>query len=218
MQIPERHTLMVKLSNRLRPEELLNLVFTGKIEEIEEMDQNLFPIIARVDFVDRTLGDELLNIVSDWVKSLRQSPVKKSKLMLLLKKNKGVICTLLSWITNIVVMFASVIVTGQCIFRLNFNYVLDISKEQIVTIIYMVFGCSAVWIFGKRLIGALTDFLYDRLREYGENALFNITKGDHNKQDQMKYNERSQKWAVLGNLFVTIVINIVCGIAVNILS
>ena len=216
MQIPQRHTLMVKLSNGLRPEEMINLMFTGKIEDLEEFDQNLFPIVARVDFVDRVLGDELLNIVGEWIRTLRESPVKKSKCMFFLKKNKGKICTLLSWITNIVIMFSSVFLAGKFIGNLEFDIVMDITKEQLISIVYVLFICSAAWIFGKKVVGTLTDFLYEKLREYGENALFNITKGDHSKQERMKAREGVSRLAIVGNLIVTIIINICCGIAVNI--
>lgn len=216
MQVPQRHTLMVKLSNGLKPEEMINLLFTGKIEEIEELDQNLFPIVARVDFVERILADELLNIVGEWIKTLRDSPVKKSSVMLFLKRHKGKICSLLNWVTNIVVMFTSVCITGHFINSLKFDAIIELTKEQIVAIVYIVFGCAAVWIFGKKIIGGITDYLFEKLREYGENALFDITKGDHNKQARMKARESVSRLAVLGNLVVTIVINILCGIAVNV--
>ncbi|MEZ3506842.1 MAG: hypothetical protein K1W10_07870, partial [Lachnospiraceae bacterium] len=56
-----------KISNGLRPEEMLNLIFSGKIEDFEEIETNTFPVAARVDFIEPILGDELLNIVSEWI-------------------------------------------------------------------------------------------------------------------------------------------------------
>lgn len=218
LKVPERHTLMVKLSNGLRPEEMINLVFTGKIEEIEEMDNNLFPVVARVDFIDRVLGDELLNIVENWVKSLQDSPVQKSKTMLFLKKNKGKVCSLINWITNIVIMISSVWIAGKYILSLGFDNLLEVSSIQFVHIIYAMFLCVAVWIFSKKIIGDLTDFLFNRLRMYGENALFNITKGDRNKQDRLRRKEKASRVVIFANLAFTIVINIMCGIIVNLIS
>lgn len=218
LQIPERHTLMVKLSNGLRPEEMINLVFTGKIEEIEEMDNNLFPIVARVDFIDRVLGDELLNIVGEWVKSLQDSPIQKSKTMLFLKKNKGKVSSLINWITNIIIMISSVCITGKYVLSLGFNTLLEISSIQFVHIIYAIFLCVAVWIFSKTAVGGLTDFLFNRLRAYGETALFNITKGDKNKQDRLKKKEKASRLAIIANIVFTIAINILCGIIVNVIS
>lgn len=218
LKIPERHTLMVKLSNGLRPEEMINLVFTGKIEEIEEMDNNLFPVVARVDFVDRVLGDELLHIVEEWVKSLRESPVQKSKTMLFLKKNKAKLSSLINWVTNIIIMISSVMITGRYVFSLGFNNLVEVSRIQFVHIIYAIFMCVAVWIFSKKFVGNLTDFLFNKLRTYGENALFNITKGDRNKQDRLRRKEKANRVVIIMNIIFTMAINILCGIIVNVIS
>lgn len=40
---PQNHNLVVKLTNGLRPEEMLNLIFSGKIEDFEEVELNTFP-------------------------------------------------------------------------------------------------------------------------------------------------------------------------------
>lgn len=214
----EKHTLMVKLSNGLRPEEMLNLVFTGKIEEIEEMDNNLFPIVARVDFVDRTLADELLYLVGEWVKTLKESNTQKSKFILFLKRNKGKVTSVINWVTNLIIMCTSVLMVGRYIMRNPFEKLGDISSLQLVHIMYAIFLCVAAWIFGKKLVGSLTDVLFEKLRLYGDNALFNITKGDKNKQDKLVVQEKQNKMAIFSNLLLSIFINILCGLIVNFLS
>lgn len=215
---PQRHTLMVKLSNGLRPEEIINLIFTGKIEEIEEMDNNLFPIVARVDFVDRVLGDELLNIVGEWVKTLKEPVIQKSRFMLCLKKNKGKISSIVNLITNMSIMLSSVYILGGYISHLGFSKIMDITNQQFVHIVYATFTCCAVWVFGRKIVGTLTDFLFEKLRVYGENALFDITKGDQNKQNKIKRQEETNKIVILGNLILTIIINVGCGLIANFLS
>lgn len=69
-QWPQRHTLTVRLADELRPEEMLNLVVSGKLEEVDKLDQEICPIVARVDFINSMLGDELINIVGSWQKGL----------------------------------------------------------------------------------------------------------------------------------------------------
>lgn len=209
---------MVKLSNGLRPEEIINLIFTGKIEEIEEMDNNLFPIVARVDFVNRVLGEELLNIVGEWVKTLKESVIQKSQFMLCLKKNKGKISSVVNLITNISIMLSSVYILGSYISHLEFDKIMDITNQQFIHIVYAMFACCAVWVFGRKMVGVLTDFLFEKLRVYGENALFDITKGDQNKQDKIRHQEEANKIVILGNLILTIIINVGCGLIANFLS
>lgn len=215
LTVPQRHTLMVKLSNRLKPEEMLNLVLTGKIEEIEELDNNFFPVLARVDFVDRVLGDELLNIVEDWVKGLKESTVQRSKTMLFLKRYKGFITTFTNYFTNIVFMICSVILTGRYILSLNFQSLSSVTSEQFVHIMYSIFICIFAEMGWRKFFGAFSDHLFERLKMYGESAVFNITNGDKNKQQKIISREKHNKTAIIGNLLLTIVINIVCGLIVN---
>lgn len=215
---PSRHTLMVKLSNGLRPEEIINLMFTSQIEDLEEMDNNLFPIVARVDFVNKTLGDELINIVTQWVKGLKESSVQKSAIVLFLKKHKGIISSIANWITNIVIMCSSILIMGNYITGMHFKSVSEITNIQLTHIIYSVFVCVGVWIFGRRFVKSLTDKIFDSLRDYGETALFNITKGDKNKQDKIRKNEKKSKLSIVINLLITIIINILCGFFVNYIS
>lgn len=103
-EIPQKHTLTVKMTNSMRPEEMINIIFTGNLETMEEFDTNFFPIVSRVDFIDRVLGEELLNIVSNWVNGLRESLIKKSKWIIILKKNKAKLVSFLNILTNIIIM------------------------------------------------------------------------------------------------------------------
>ena len=60
-ELPEKHTLVVKLTSGINPGELLNLIFTGKIEDVDEFEINAATIVARVDFINQVLGDELIS-------------------------------------------------------------------------------------------------------------------------------------------------------------
>lgn len=60
---------------------MLNLIFSGKVEDFEEIETNVFPVAARVDFIEPILGDELLNIVSEWIRGLRENRDKKIHLL-----------------------------------------------------------------------------------------------------------------------------------------
>lgn len=214
-QVPQKHTLTVKMSNSMRPEEMLNIIFTGNIQELEELDRNFFPVVARVDFIDRILGDELLNIVSDWVKSLKNAIVEKSKIILFLKRNKAKISTILNFITYIVVAVSSVLVTNRYIRTLGIITLKDMSLDQMLHLMNAIFGCAGVWILSKRFVAVVTDNIYDLLGGYGDSCLFNITKGDANRQDKLRKHEKNNRISIAINLIGTVILNIICGIIAN---
>lgn len=55
--LPQRHTLSVRIADEIRAEEMLNLVVSGKLEEVDKLEQEVCPIVARVDFINAILGD-----------------------------------------------------------------------------------------------------------------------------------------------------------------
>ena len=214
-EVPQKHTLTVKMSNSMRPEEMLNIIFTGNIQELEELDRNFFPVVARVDFIDRVLGDELLNLVSDWIKGLKESTIEKSKIILFLKRNKGKISTILNFITYIIIACSSVILTDKYIRSLEITTVNSMTIDQMICLINSIFICSGVWILSKRLVRIVTDRIYDLLKEYGDSCLFNITKGDINRQNKMRKREKNNRISIAINLIGTMALNILCSVIAN---
>ncbi len=83
---PQNHNLVVKLTNGLRPEEMLNFIFSGNIEDFDEIELNAFPVVARVDFIQTLLGEELINIVGNWVNGLNRNDDFKNPILMLMKK------------------------------------------------------------------------------------------------------------------------------------
>ncbi|WP_347296372.1 hypothetical protein [Enterocloster bolteae] len=216
-KVPQKHTLTVKMSNSMRPEELLNIIFTGNMDELDDLDKNFFPVVARVDFIDRVLGDELLNIVADWDKGLRDSSLQKSPYILFLKKNKAKFLTFLSFITNILVMCASIVGANKFIHTLGIVQVGEMTCLQMLAVINTMFACAAIWIFSRRLISSLTDRIFERLREYGESCIFNITKGDRNRQEKLQKREKKSKINVLIDVAFTVIIDIISTIITTLL-
>ena len=213
--VPQRHTLTVKMSNSMRPEEMLNIIFTGNIEDLEELDKNFFPVVARVDFIDRVLGDELLNIVSDWIKGLKDSYVEKSKIILNLKKNKGKIASFLNFASYIVIMISSVVWLDNYIQTLGITVLSEITSIQLTHVMNAVFLCAGIWILAKRIVTIITDRIYELLNNYGDSCLFNITKGDTNRQRRMQKREKNNRFSIAINLIGTIILNILCSVAAN---
>lgn len=65
------------------------------------------------------------------------------------------------------------------------------------------------------MINVLTDRIYELLKDYGDNWLFNITKGDKNRIDKLNKIEKANKVSILINLIGTIILNIICSVIAN---
>ena len=62
-EIPQRHTIVVRVSSGLKPEQILQMLLTGQLENIDSIDKNVVPVVCKVDFINHLLGDEIINIM-----------------------------------------------------------------------------------------------------------------------------------------------------------
>lgn len=206
---PRKHILVVKFSNRMRPEEMLKLIFSGGMEDIDEIDRNFFPVIASVDFIDRLLGDELLNIVGDWVSGLNDTTINRSKFVLFLKKHKRKVAYSLEYITKFVLMFSVVYLYNSFLDSLKIKSLAEIQSGDLKMILNGLISIAFVWITSDKISKLLATKTFKVLQEYGDSYLFNITKGDAKKQSKMQKQERYDRMALTATLLGAFAINIV---------
>lgn len=101
---------------------------------------------------------------------------------------------------------------------MDFDIISKMTATQLVHVIYIIFGGVITWLVLRKLIGIVTDSIFDRLRNYGDNIVFNITKGDKDRQNKLKTREQKNRIKIIGNILLTIILDIVCGVLVNLFS
>lgn len=212
--IPQKHTLTVKLSDNMRPEEYFNLMISGTIEEVEEIEQGFYPVVASVDFIDRILGDELLDIVEKWVNGLRESAIDRNAVLLKLRKHKRKIAFFVNYISYFLIIICSIFALKYYILNYDVKSLGDLSLDHAANIIVACFIVSLVWIFVRKFSGYVGEKVFDALRDYGDCYLFQITPGDKKKQDRMQKAERSNKVKIIFNLVTNLLIDFGCSIII----
>ena len=147
---PQNHNLVVKITNGLRPEEVLNLIFSGKIEDFDEIELNSIPIIARVDFIQVILGEELLNIVGEWVKGLRQNNETKNPIILLMKRYRKKIAQYFEYI-SLIMMFVLIIgIDSHLINKLGVTVISELTLKQLKLLLIYVSSSAMIIYFSKQ--------------------------------------------------------------------
>ncbi len=211
---PQRHTLTVKLSNGMRPEEMLNIIFSGNIEDLDEanMNKDFFPIVARVDFIDQVLGDELLNLVLNWCEGLRNSENQQNKLILFFQKHKRKISYMVNYIILFVIFVLGIALIDHNINTYNISLISEMSKAQLINFVNTLIIFTLVCIFANKFFGIVANNLFGQLQEYGDNHLFNITKGDKNRQEAIKHKNKSKSIGILVKVIGTFLLDILCSI------
>lgn len=71
-EVPQRHTLSIKITSKLKPFHYMQAVFSKDPDDLENFELELCPVICRVDFVNHILSKELIALVDDWNEGLPQ--------------------------------------------------------------------------------------------------------------------------------------------------
>lgn len=208
--VVQPHKITVKLSDGLRPEEFMNLVFTGKIEDIEEISVDS-PIVVSVDFIDQLIGDEFINIVENWTETVkRKDDVRKYIEFFSNHKRK------IAYFINSLCTFIAIYV----IFRLLYN-VIDSSSVSIIgelslnslkNFLTIIFSGSFVVFFVYRISYYLANIVFRSLTDINETHIFNITRGDRIKIEKYeKISQVSLKKAI-GSFILSIIISTIVSV------
>lgn len=73
-ELPQRHTLRVRLRSELKPKEYFELL-TNSENDSEAIQWKAF-LVAKIDFINASLWSELLNVVENWYKILTYAELK----------------------------------------------------------------------------------------------------------------------------------------------
>lgn len=215
--IPQKHTLVVKLSDSMRPEEILNLVFSGGIEEIEELDRDVFPVVASVDFINVQLGEELLDIVAKWNDSIKAQSEHDEKFMMFARKNKNKIANTINSLPNIIFMTCGFLYLRYLFLTLGCKMVGEIPIGSVIQILEAVTAVIIICYVFKKIFYQLARTAYNCINEYGEIHIFDVTPGDQKEQQRITNRNNRKKGKTIWNIVLTCMINIVCGIITSFL-
>lgn len=63
---PQRHTLGVRIASTPDPSDAFKILLSGGFDENADVDVQSCTLICKVDFINNTLAEELINIVETW--------------------------------------------------------------------------------------------------------------------------------------------------------
>lgn len=206
--LPQKHSLMVKISNGMTPEEMLNIIFSGEIENFSGFDKNFFPIIARVDFIDRLLGDELLEIVKKWNNGLKDSGINRSKFLLICKRFKQKIALTLDFGTYFLSLLVTFFIINGFWDTLSYSTAREMPLNDLRSLGNLIILFFFVAFGGKRITNRIGNFVFKTLRDYGDGYIFLISRGDKRRRDKMQNQEKFDRIKLVSTFGGTLLFNL----------
>lgn len=209
--VPQKHVLVVKMTDGLRPEEMINIVFAGKLENIEDIEKQMYPVVARVDFINYTLGDELLHIVEQWNNSLElqeEEPGYAQKV----RKHKRKIAFVLNYVTDFIVLISFIKIAINVLCGFGNQKISELTTDNVCQLVWLVGILVMVFVLIDKISVWLANTFYKTWGMEKEWHVFAINKGDEKIQKKLDTEHRQSKWLTLGSIIGTFLINLICTV------
>ncbi|KFC19239.1 hypothetical protein [Chryseobacterium sp. FH1] len=203
-QVPQTHTMRIRIGNNLKPSEMIQVVFQGDDEYDLEEAQSLMS--CKIDFINAQICNQLKTIVDEWYKALPENSEDHKLIKFILKYDD----LIKSFIT--LCFITSAIIILNYIYKISVVYkvsVLPVDLGQKM-FLFLTSSLAVIYLFYK-LGNQLSDrMMRMQIGKLKRNPIFEITKGDKNRFLEVK--KENSKY--LKGLFWTIVI----GLSTNALS
>lgn len=200
--VPQRHTLLYRVSNETKPGKVLQMLFSGNADDFENLDVIGAPSFCRVDFINAQLSKELINVVTDWHKG-RKSPKLIPDIIYTLKKRKQLIAEAADYLTS----FSLTILLASFIYSVSVKY-FNSQLPVHIALSTIFIGLFALRVIGK-IANSLAKKLYKSLGEVeGSKVVFEFTSGDRKQISDQKQKNKNQGIKFAWNAFWNIALNL----------
>jgi len=190
-QIPQWHTLKVRIGNSISPKEMKELIFNS--DNPSEIKEKRAIGVVKVDFIDQVIASELIEKVITWYDGLKKMS-NDNAIQKFLEKNKSLITSIVFNFTPI--LFLSIYHYYFIAFcnwgKLRAN--LNINNIQIFLILFIT-----VFYTGKIFAQKFAKWIDNKIDEYKALSQFEITKGDQHPFHDAQINNNSITKKIMAN-------------------
>lgn len=214
--IPQRHTIVVRLSSFMSKSQMIQMMLSGNIEDMDEIDKKVVPVMCKVDCVNSSIGEEIVQIVGNWNEGLEKYFDKSDKFEKL-RKHRVLVAHSIKYSFTFSSIFITSTVAIKYFQMLSIDKVSDLALSNINLIIMAI---PFVYMFielAKRLGFYLGDKTLECLYNYGDYHPFSISKGDKNKQISIKESNTKNKNIAI-KITLSILLNTIISVVATIIA
>lgn len=170
----QRHSVSVRISSYPRPSEFFKVVLNGGFDEENSIDMRMNTTICRVDFINNSIAEELINVVAAWTEVCICAISKKSKFTKFLYKNRYKLANLSELC---IVISITLIISILIKYSLN-NQLFVVSNEILFFALISIIPLNKLANYLSNYFG---KFIYDKFNNLMDIHIFDITQGDKDK-------------------------------------
>jgi hypothetical protein len=180
---PQTHSMKLRIGNSIPPKDIFQLIFTS--DDVSEVLEARSAGVCKVDFINTILANELLFLVEEWYKGLKQPP-EPDLIQNFFKKYGKAATGALRYFFPLLSLFVACNYTDYLYPLLGMDQNLSLSTLQ-TSLLFLLTTFMLGSFIGTKIEQSL-DRKLDKLEEYPN---FMITKGDHNSS--VEFEQKNQK-------------------------
>lgn len=215
---PQRHKLTVKLTSGIKPQEMLGLILSGRIEDMEHLEDQMASVVAQMDFIDQRLCQEFINIVSEWVELLDKIADHKNKFILKLMKKKQLICYYFHYFLFILAVVICILYFNMWSSTLGVEKISEMEMQHLQFVINYICISCLICFFTLSRGRYVARNIYRILDDYGECFLFRITTGDEKEYTRTEQEDQKSAMKVIAHFILSLILNIIYGIIATMIA
>lgn len=207
IDLPQPHTLSVRLLTEAKPINFLQVMLSQNDEEADKLALEMCSAICRVDYISASMGNELIAKFDEW---LNQCPknLEESKLLKVIRKRENLIANLIKELLPILLLVVTILIYYK------FIQFPDTNRYIQKSLIYW-FSFIVGFITLKKLLEFVEESFRNNLqRSSNRSMMFKITKGDIKNIEKIMQRKKKAKRHIVTNITCNALINIICGIIV----
>ena len=202
--VPQRHTVSVRIASSPNPSDFFKVLLSGGFDEEEDFELQSSTMVCKVDFVNNTLAEELLNVAESWNKLRETAYSKKGMIRTILSKHRSVFAHVFEIATAL---------TLTSIFGIAFKMAVakgwvEVSIENLACLLIAV---PPYFMAVQKIVKTGGNWLYSSFASLMDTHVFNITTGDTKKLECIEKESQFGKEIVafIGNALFSIILSYV---------
>lgn len=185
-KVPQRHTISVRISSTPNPSDFFKVLLSGGFDEAHDLDIQSCTMICKVDFVNNTLAEELVNVVGHWDDLCECAYSEKGKIRPFLMKHRNICAHIFEICFIISAALIIAISVKWCIEKELFCVTLNLLLYALIAIVPVA---EVIKTFshmgGQRIFNAFGDLM--------ETHIFKLSTGDKKEQQRIEKNSKFGK-------------------------
>lgn len=200
-ELPQRHTLKVRLGSPIRPNEFFQLMMTSdKDDELMEATANG---VCKVDFINAVIANELLAIVEEWYSALPNN-LSKNKIIRFGEKYNRYI----TFFINSLIPLSAIFIGYNLVSRKILS-ILEWTSTTYNSVLFTIAISVSIIYVASIISGLVSNKVYRQLKDFSGYSMFEITKGDKNSIDEIDKKNNKIKTGVMTQFIIAMVVTII---------